>query len=505
MDNLKFQQLWKNKEVTILSFTHYTIEQLETMLRNKEISAEEIAQMSIDQIKAVDEDVKAFITVTEESALEKARQIDKDGDFDHNLAAIPGAIKDNIVTKGIPTTAASKMLENFTDPLYDATVTEKLANANALMMGKVNLDEFAMGSSTETSYFKKTANPWDLDYVPGGSSGGSAASVASGEVMFSLGTDTGGSIRQPASFCGVVGMKPTYGLVSRYGLVAFASSLDQIGPITRKVEDNARVLETLAGHDKRDSTSSKNEVPVYTENLQEGVKGLRIAVPKQFLGEGVSDEVRESVQNALQMYELLGATWEEVSMPHLPYADAAYYIIANGEGSSSLGRYDGVRYGHRAENAKDMIDMLKQSRAEGFGEEVKRRLLLGATVLSGDYNETHFRKAQQVRTLIANDFKAAFDQYDLIVGPTTPTSAFKFGELADPLTMYMNDMLTVPVNLAGLPAISVPSGYTEAGLPLGLQIIGKHFDEETIYRAAYAYEQATNHHKKRPTIGGANE
>lgn len=475
------------------------------MLKKKEVSAEELAQLSLEQIKAVDGDVKAFLTVTEESALKKAKQLDEQQNFDNKLAAIPGAIKDNIVTKGIPTTGASKMLENLSDPLYDATVTEKLDDAGSLMMGKVNLDEFAMGSSTETSAFKKTANPWNLDHVPGGSSGGSAAAVAAGEVMFTLGTDTGGSIRQPASFCGIVGMKPTYGLVSRYGLVAFAPSLDQIGPLTRKVEDNARVLEVLAGHDERDSTSSKIAIPSYTDNIQQGVKGLRIAVPKQFLGEGVSEEVKESVQNALQMFELLGATWEEVSLPHLPYGDAAYYVIANGEASSSLARYDGVRYGKRSENAKDMIDMLKQSRAEGFGEEVKRRLLLGTTVLSGEFNEKYFQKAQQVRTLITNDFKAAFDQYDVIIGPTTPTPAFKFGELADPLTMYMNDMLTVPVNLAGLPALSVPSGYTESGLPLGLQIIGKHFDEATIYRTAYAYEQATNHHKKRPIIGGANE
>src|SRR5690625_2512304 len=504
MVNLKYQQLW-TKEVSNLSLTYYTIEQLETMLQKKEISAEELAKLSLDQINAVDEDIKAFITVTEESALEKAKQLDETGQFDKKLAGIPGAIKDNIVTKGIKTTAASKMLENFADPLYDATVTEKLANADALMMGKVNLDEFAMGSSTETSYFKKTTNPWDTDYVPGGSSGGSAASVASGEVMFSLGTDTGGSIRQPASFCGIVGMKPTYGLVSRYGLVAFAPSLDQIGPLTRKVEDNARVLEVLAGHDERDATTSKNAVPSYTENIKQDIKGLRIAVPKQFLGEGVTEDVKESVQNALQMFELLGATWEEVNLPHLPYGDAAYYLIANGEGSSSLARYDGVRFGNRSENGKDMIDMFKQSRAEGFGEEVKRRLLIGSTVLSGEFNEAFFRKAQQVRTLIANDFKVAFEKYDVIVGPTTPTPAFKFGELGDPLTMYMNDMLTVPVNLAGLPALSVPSGFTEAGLPLGLQIIGKHFDEATIYRTAYAYEQATNHHKKRPTIGGANE
>lgn len=483
---------------------NYSIKQIEKMLHKKEISAEELANMSFDQIETVDDDIKAFLTLNKEGAIEKAKQIDEQQTYDKKLAAIPGAIKDNILTKGIRTTSASKMLANFDDPLYDATVTEKLANEDALMIGKVNLDEFAMGSSTETSAFQKTVNPWNHEHVPGGSSGGSAAAVASGEVMFSLGTDTGGSIRQPASFCGIVGMKPTYGLVSRYGVVAFAPSLDQVGPLTRTVEDNARILEVIAGPDANDSTCSKKNVPSYTDALIEDVTGLKIAVPKQFLGEGVSDEVKESVQNALQMYELLGATWEEVSMPHLNYADATYYLIANAEASSSLARFDGVRFGKRSDNASDMIDMFKRSRSEGFGEEVKRRILMGTTVLSGSYNESYFRKAQKVRTLIHNDFKAAFEQYDVIIGPATPTAAFKIGEkVQNPLTMYMSDMLTVPANLAGLPALSVPSGYTEEGLPLGLQIIGKHFDEQTIYRAAYAYEKATNHHKKRPEKGGA--
>ncbi|MBO1001199.1 Asp-tRNA(Asn)/Glu-tRNA(Gln) amidotransferase subunit GatA [Pseudogracilibacillus auburnensis] len=491
-----------------MALYNYTIKQVENMLHKKEISAEELANLSFEQIRAVDGDVKAFLTLNEENVKAKAKKLDEEKTYGKKLAAIPGAIKDNIVTKGIRTTCASQMLANFDDPLYDATVTEKLANEDSLMIGKLNMDEFAMGSSTETSSFQKTYNPWNLDHVPGGSSGGSAAAVAAGEVMFSLGTDTGGSIRQPAAFCGIVGMKPTYGLVSRFGLVAFAPSLDQIGPLTRTVEDNARVLEVIAGHDANDSTSSKNAIPSYVDALVEDVKGLKIAVPKQFLSEGVSEEVKESVKNALQMYELLGATWEEVSLPHLPYADAAYYLIANGEASSSLARFDGVRFGNRSDNATDMIDMFKQSRTEGFGEEVKRRILMGTTVLSGrdNFNEAYFRKAQKVRTLIANDFKAAFEQYDVIIGPTTPTPAFKFGEkIDDPLTMYTSDILTVPVNLAGLPALSVPNGYTEAGLPLGLQIIGKHFDEQTIYRAAYAYEKATNHHKKRPNFGGASE
>jgi aspartyl-tRNA(Asn)/glutamyl-tRNA(Gln) amidotransferase subunit A len=486
-----------------MALYNHTVKQVEKMLHNKEISAVELAEISLKQIKAVDGDVKAFLTVTEEEAKQKAQKIDDAQNFDKKLAAIPAAIKDNILTKGIRTTAASKMLENFTDPLYDATVVEKLADADAVSVGKVNLDEFAMGSTTETSAFQKTANPWNLDHVPGGSSGGSAAAVAAGEVMFSLGTDTGGSIRQPASFCGVVGMKPTYGLVSRYGVVAMAPSLDVVGPITRTVEDNARVLEVIAGHDVQDATSTKADVLSYTDTLGQDIKGLKIAVPKQFLGEGVTSEVRESVENALKMFELLGATWDEVSLPHLDYADAAYYIIASAEGSSSLARFDGVRFGHRADNAANLIDMFKQSRSQGFGDEVKRRILLGTTVLTGEMNEAYFRKAQKVRTLIAGDFQATFEKYDMIVGPTTPMAAYKFGEQIDPVTMYMNDMLTVPVNLVGLPALSVPAGFAENGLPLGLQLIWKHFDEASLYRVAHAFEQATNHHKKRPSLGGA--
>ena len=490
----------------MMALYNYTIKQVEKMLEKKEISAEELANLSFEQIEKVDEDVKAFLTTNKEKAIEKAKQIDAEQAYDKKLSAIPGAIKDNIVTEGIRTTGASKMLANLEDPLYDATVVKKLADEGSLMIGKVNMDEFAMGSTTETSYFQKTYNPWNLDHVPGGSSGGSAAAVAAGEVMYALGTDTGGSIRQPASFCGIVGMKPTYGRVSRYGLVAFAPSLDQIGPMTRTVEDNARVLEVIAGHDPNDSTSSKNPVPSYTDFLTEDIKDLKIAVPKEFLGEGVDPEVKEAVENALQMFELLGAKWEQVSLPHLAYADATYFLIANGEGSSSLARYDGVRFGHRSENAHDMIDMFKKSRSEGFGEEVKRRILIGTTVLSGDYNEAYFKKAQKVRTLIINDFQAAFDPYDVIIGPTTPTPAFKIDQkFHDPLTLYTSDMLTVPANLAGLPALSLPCGFTEEGLPLGLQIIGKHFDEATVYRAAYAFEKATNHHKKRPNIGGANE
>lgn len=490
----------------MMSLDKFSIKQVEEMLRNKEISAEELTNMSFAQIDKVEDDVKSFLLTNKEKALEKAKKIDEAQTYDKKLSAIPGAIKDNIVTEGVRTTAASKILENFNDPLYDATVVKKLDEADSVIVGKVNLDEFAMGSTTETSAFQKTSNPWNVDHVPGGSSGGSAAAVAAGEVMFTLGTDTGGSIRQPASFCGIVGMKPTYGLVSRYGLIAFAPSLDQIGPMTRTVEDNARVLEVIAGHDVNDSTSSKHPVPTYSENLNGHIKDLKIAVPKEFLSEGVSEEVKEAVKRALDQFEQLGATWEEVSLPHLEYADATYFIIANSEGSSSLARYDGIRFGKRSENARDMIETFKLSRSEGFGEEVKRRILLGTTFLSGKYNEAYFRKAQKVRTLILNDFKETFEKYDLIIGPTTPTTAFRFDQkIQDPLTMYTSDMLTVPANLAGLPALSIPCGFSESGLPIGLQIIGKHFDEQTIYQAAYAFEQATDFHKQRPNIGGANE
>src|SRR5690625_2862751 len=433
----------------MMGLYNYSIKQIETMLHKKEISAEELATISFDQIDKVDDKVNACITLNKETTLKKAKEIDEKQAIDKKLSDIRGAIKDNIVTKGIRTTCGSKILENFDDPLYDATVTEKLANENALMIGKVNLDEFAMGSSTETSAYKKTTNPWNYDYVPGGSSGGSAAAVSAGEVMFSLGTDTGGSVRQPASFCGIVGMKPTYGLVSRYGVVAFAPSLDQVGPLTRTVEDNAHVLSVIAGHDEKDSTSKRQSIPNYAEALVEDVKGLKIAVPKEFFGEGVAPEVKESVMNALKMYELLGATWEEVSLPHLAYADAAYYLISSGEGSSSLARFDGIRYGNRSDKADNMIDMFKLSRSEGFGEEVKRRILLGTTVLSGEYNEKYFRKAQKIRTLIANDFKAAFEHYDVIMGPTTPTPAFEFGAKGDPLTMYMRDRKSVVQGKSG--------------------------------------------------------
>ncbi|WP_060681331.1 Asp-tRNA(Asn)/Glu-tRNA(Gln) amidotransferase subunit GatA [Virgibacillus halodenitrificans] len=488
-----------------MSLFDYTIKELEEKIHNKEVTVEDLVDTSYKRIKEVDGQVHAFLTLNEESAREEAKKLDAAADQTASLFGMPAGIKDNIVTKALRTTCASQFLDNFDDPLYNATVVDKLASQQAVTIGKLNMDEFAMGSSNENSSYTPTRNPWNTDYVPGGSSGGSAASVAAGEVLFSLGSDTGGSIRQPAAFCGVVGLKPTYGRVSRFGLVAFASSLDQIGPITRNVEDNARVLEVIAGIDPMDSTSANVDVPKYTEALTGDVKGLKIAVPKEYLAEGVAPEVKESVLQALKVYESLGATWEEVSLPHSKYAVATYYLLSSSEASANLARFDGVRYGVRSENADNMIDMFKKSRSEGFGEEVKRRIMLGTFALSSGYYDAYYKKAQKVRTLIKNDFDKIFEDYDVVIGPTTPTPAFKVGEkIDDPLTMYANDILTIPVNLAGVPGISLPCGFSEEGLPFGLQIIGKHFDESTVYRAAHAYEQATDHHKKRPQLGGAN-
>ncbi|MBD1223615.1 Asp-tRNA(Asn)/Glu-tRNA(Gln) amidotransferase subunit GatA [Virgibacillus halodenitrificans] len=488
-----------------MSLFDYTIKELEEKIHNKEVTVQDLVDTSYKRIKEVDGQVHAFLTLNEESAREEAKKLDAAADQTASLFGMPAGIKDNIVTKALRTTCASQFLDNFDDPLYNATVVDKLASQQAVTIGKLNMDEFAMGSSNENSSYTPTRNPWNTDYVPGGSSGGSAASVAAGEVLFSLGSDTGGSIRQPAAFCGVVGLKPTYGRVSRFGLVAFASSLDQIGPITRNVEDNARVLEVIAGIDPMDSTSANVDVPKYTEALTGDVKGLKIAVPKEYLAEGVAPEVKESVLQALKVYESLGATWEEVSLPHSKYAVATYYLLSSSEASANLARFDGVRYGVRSENADNMIDMFKKSRSEGFGEEVKRRIMLGTFALSSGYYDAYYKKAQKVRTLIKNDFDKIFEDYDVVIGPTTPTPAFKVGEkIDDPLTMYANDILTIPVNLAGVPGISLPCGFSEEGLPFGLQIIGKHFDESTVYRAAHAYEQATDHHKKRPQLGGAN-
>ncbi|MEH7235187.1 Asp-tRNA(Asn)/Glu-tRNA(Gln) amidotransferase subunit GatA [Bacillus sp. JJ1562] len=478
------------------------VSEIHSLLHKKEISVSDLVDESIKRINAVDDKVQAFLTLNEENARDYAKQLDEaleNSDELGLLFGMPIGVKDNIVTKGLRTTAASKILENF-DPIYDATVVQKLQKAQTVTVGKLNMDEFAMGSSNENSGFKVTKNPWDLERVPGGSSGGSAASVAAGEVLFSLGSDTGGSIRQPAAFCGVVGLKPTYGRVSRFGLIAFASSLDQIGPVTRTVEDNAYLLQAISGVDPMDSTSANVDVPNYVSALTGDVKGLKIAVPKEYLGEGVNEEVRQSVLDALKVLEGLGATWEEVSLPHSKYALATYYLLSSSEASANLSRFDGVRYGYRTDNAENLIEMYKQSRSEGFGDEVKRRIMLGTFALSSGYYDAYYKKAQKVRTLIKKDFEDVFEKYDVIIGPTTPTPAFKIGEnMEDPLTMYANDILTIPVNLAGVPGISVPCGFSN-GLPLGLQIIGKHFDESTIYRVADAFEKATDHHKQKPQL-----
>ncbi|MFT9598320.1 Asp-tRNA(Asn)/Glu-tRNA(Gln) amidotransferase subunit GatA [Mesobacillus sp.] len=485
-----------------MSLFEHKISELHELLHKRDLSVSDLVDESFKRIGEAEGKVQAFLTVDEENARAAAKALDDKAVQSaptNKLYGLPIGIKDNIVTKGLRTTAASKILENF-DPIYDATVIQKLKQAETVTIGKLNMDEFAMGSSNENSGFKKTLNPWNLDRVPGGSSGGSAASVAAGEVLFSLGSDTGGSIRQPASFCGVVGIKPTYGLVSRFGLIAFASSLDQIGPITRNVEDNAFLLKAIAGHDEMDSTSANVDIPDYIASLTGDIKGLRIAVPKEYLGEGVNEEVRKSVMDALVVLERLGATWEEVSLPHSKYALATYYLLSSSEASANLARFDGVRYGYRTPNAENLIEMYKKTRAEGFGEEVKRRIMLGTFALSSGYYDAYYKKAQKVRTLIKQDFENVFEKYDVIVGPTTPTPAFKIGEnIGDPMTMYANDILTIPVNLAGVPAISVPCGF-DKGLPLGLQIIGRHFDESTVYKVAHAFEQATEFHKQQPEL-----
>ena len=485
-----------------MSLFDHKVSDLHELLHKKELKVSDLVDESYKRIDEVEDKVQAFLTLDEEQARQTAKALDDKFSTDAAkglLFGMPIGVKDNIVTKGLRTTCASKILENF-NPIYDATVVQKLHQAETVTIGKLNMDEFAMGSSNENSGFKKTHNPWNVERVPGGSSGGSAASVAAGEVLFSLGSDTGGSIRQPAAFCGVVGLKPTYGRVSRFGLVAFASSLDQIGPITRTVEDNAYLLQAISGLDPMDSTSANVDVPNFASALTGDVKGLKIAVPKEYLGEGVNEAVRQSVLAALKVLEGLGAVWEEVSLPHSKYALATYYLLSSSEASANLARFDGVRYGYRTPNADNLLDLYKKTRAEGFGDEVKRRIMLGTFALSSGYYDAYYKKAQKVRTLIKQDFENVFEKYDVIIGPTTPTPAFKIGEnIDDPMTMYVNDILTIPVNLAGVPGISVPCGF-DGGLPLGLQIIGKHFDEATIYRVAHAFEQATDYHKQKPQL-----
>lgn len=469
-----------------------------------EFSAAELTAETFKQIKARDQKIESFLTLNEEAALAAAAQVDQAGITDaEKLAGIPVGIKDNIITKGLKTTAASKILENF-EPIYNATVMDKLNAARMINVGKLNLDEFAMGGSNENSAFKITKNAWDQTKVPGGSSGGPAAAVASGQLLAALGTDTGGSIRQPAAFNGIVGVKPTYGRVSRYGVIAFGSSLDQVGPMTRSVKDNAMLLSAIAGHDKHDFTSSEREVPDFTAKLDGDIKGMRIGLPTEYLEQGVDPEVKEAILNAAKTFEKLGATVEEVSLPHSKYGVPVYYIIASSEASSNLQRYDGIRYGFRAEDVKNLEDVYVRSRSEGFGDEVKRRIMLGTFSLSAGTYDAYFKKAAQVRTLICRDFADVFANYDLILSPTTTSTAFDIGaEINDPVKMYMNDILTIPVNLAGLPGMSLPAGFSN-GMPIGMQLIAPQFGEETMYRAGYAFEQATDFHQAVPTIGGEN-
>lgn len=484
-----------------MNLSAFGISELRMLLDKKEVSVMDIADSVFKRINAVEARVNAFVTITNERAygMSVSAQQMIDGNQSTPLLGIPVAIKDNICTKGIRTTCSSKMLSNFIPP-YESAVTSNLMQQGYILTGKTNLDEFAMGSSTENSAFHTTRNPWDMERIPGGSSGGSAASVAADECIAALGSDTGGSIRQPAALCGVVGLKPTYGRVSRYGLVAFASSLDQIGPITKNVRDSAILMNVISGHDPLDSTSADIAVPDYTGVLGRDINGLKVGIPKEYFIEGMDKEVENSVRNAIKQLESLGAIPVEISLPNTGYAVAVYYILATSEASSNLARYDGVKYGFRAAG-KDLLDMYMNTRAQGFGPEVKRRIMLGTYALSSGYYEAYYKKAQQVRTLIKLDFDEAFKRVDVIATPTSPTAAFKIGEkIDDPLQMYLSDIFTISVNLAGVPAISIPCGFTSNNLPIGLQLIGKHFDEETVLKAAYAYEQSTDWHKRKPDL-----
>ena len=478
-----------------------TIHQLHDLLVKKEATSREITEAFYRRIRDVDHKIRAYLILTEEEALRQADRVDqrisKGGKID-DLAGVPLGLKDILCTKGIRTTCGSKILEGYV-PFYDGTVVQKLKERDAVLLGKLNMDEFAMGSSTENSAYQITHNPWDLSRIPGGSSGGSAASVAAHECSAALGTDTGGSIRQPASCCGIVGMKPTYGRVSRYGLVAFASSLDQIGPLTKDVEDCAIMMNAISGYDPCDSTSVYLEVPDYRESLRTDVKGMRIGIPNEYFIEGMDPDVEKAITEAIDHFKRLGAEIQKISLPHTEFAVAVYYIICTAEASSNLARYDGVKYGHRSKEFKDLMDMYTRTRAEGFGPEVKRRIILGTYVLSAGYYDAYYRKASQVRTLMKMDFDEAFQTVDAILTPTAPTPAFRIGEkVEDPLQMYLSDVFTIPVNLAGIPAITIPCGFSHEGLPIGVQIMGKHFDEGKLLRIAYTFEQTTEFHLREP-------
>lgn len=481
-----------------------SIRTLHQQLVKKERSAVEIAQAALDRVQRLEPQLHSFLAVTADAALAQAQQVDAKiaaGEEIGLLAGIPIAIKDNLCTQGIPTTCGSQILANFVPP-FESTVTTKLAQAGAVMVGKTNLDEFAMGSSTENSGFCRTHNPWNLETVPGGSSGGSAAAVAADQCVVALGSDTGGSIRQPASFCGVVGLKPTYGLVSRFGLVAYASSLDQIGPFGRTVEDAAIVLGAIAGHDPKDSTSLDVTIPDYTQSLLPDLKGVKVGVIRETFGEGLDETVATAVRTAIEQLQALGAEVQEISCPRFRYGLPTYYIIAPSEASANLARYDGVKYGFRQPESENILEMYTKTRAQGFGAEVKRRIMLGTYALSAGYYDAYYLKAQKVRTLIKQDFEAAFEAVDVLVCPTAPTTAFKAGDKTeDPISMYLSDLMTIPVNLAGLPGMSLPCGFDGAGLPIGLQIVGNVLREDQIFRVAYAYEQSTTWHQQHPSLG----
>jgi aspartyl-tRNA(Asn)/glutamyl-tRNA(Gln) amidotransferase subunit A len=478
--------------------TRLTVHELVEKLNKNELSSEEIVKAYKARIEDKEKDVKAFITTTLDEAEKEAVKADEErkNGAKSGLAGVPIGIKDNLCTNGVKTTCASKMLENFVAP-YDATVVEKLKEQDIISLGKLNMDEFAMGSSTENSAMQITHNPWNLNKVPGGSSGGSAAAVAADMVPWALGSDTGGSIREPSSFCGVVGLKPTYGLVSRYGLVAFASSLDQVGPITKDVTDCAMLLNLIAGHDEKDSTSYNIEKKDYTKSLKNDVKGLKIGVPKEFFGEGINSEVKAKLEEAIEKYKEMGAIVEECSLDVAEYALATYYIIACAEASSNLGRFDGIRYGYRAKDYKNLKELFVNSRSEAFGPEVKRRIILGTYVLSSGYYDAYYKKAQKVRTFVKKEFYKNFEKYDVLLTPVAPTTAFGIGEKSNnPLEMYLADICTVSINIAGVPAISIPCGVDSEGMPIGMQLIGNRFDEETILNAAYTFEQKEKFREK---------
>jgi aspartyl-tRNA(Asn)/glutamyl-tRNA(Gln) amidotransferase subunit A len=478
-----------------------TIHEVSADLKAKKVSSVELTKAVMDHLEKVEPKVQSFITVTREGALKQAAEADKRLASGNGtvLTGIPLGIKDLLCTKGVRTTCGSKMLENFVPP-YNATVVERLNAAGSIMVGKTNMDEYAMGSSTETSFYQKTKNPWNLACVPGGSSGGSAACVSADQAFASLGSDTGGSIRQPAALCGIVGLKPTYGRVSRYGLIAFASSLDQIGPFSKDVEDCAIMMGAIAGHDPKDSTSADVPVPDYLGEMRKSVKGLKVGIPKEFFPDGLNKEVSEAVKKAIDELKKLGAEIHEVSLPASPYGLAAYYVLAPSEASSNLARYDGVRYGLRVPG-ENIVEMYSKTRAAGFGPEVKRRIMLGTYALSSGYYDAYYLKALKVRRLIKQDYDKAFEKVDVIATPTAPNPAFRFGEkTGDPLAMYLEDVFTVSINITGMPGLSVPCGMSKSGLPIGLQLIGKPFDEATLLRTAYAYEQATDWHKQKPSL-----